>query len=237
MAIAVCINANAQNWQIYHNQADELKGTNEHYTNVYKNVNGDYAVCWSNSNNLKIVTDSGIFDYFYSASGFSAICNNTMIALVGYYKDGVLIEKESISFYVPVGDRDTAYPYLKNKGTKIIRHLKYVGDVRIIAPKYSGADFDITIPMNTNIVTNIVNYNTALEPTDSNINDLEEKYHNIEDIISINKKQMRKISKDSEEYKTLKEQNKVLRERMDEINDVYFDITGKNIYDTYTHDS
>jgi hypothetical protein len=182
MAISINVNANT-NWDIFYNNADELKETPAHYSNIYTDENNNYFVCWSHNNSIKIGTGSGIFNRFYSTSKYLSICNNTMVALVGYYKNGVLIEKENITFYVPSGDMDTAYPYLNKFSRKIIRHLKYVGDVRIVADKYSGAHFDITIPMNSNIIipTTISNNNTKTHKSGDNtytktIEDIENAY-------------------------------------------------------------
>lgn len=144
MALVVCVNVNAQNvWEVDYHQADELKGTKGYYSNFYVDTNGNYFVCWSNDTDVKIGTRRGIFDY----SG------NYVSVMVGFYKDTTLIEKETTYFYVPNGDSNTAYTSYKcpNLGNKIINHLKNVGNVRIIANKYSGADFDIVIPMNPNL--------------------------------------------------------------------------------------
>lgn len=144
MAFVMCVNANAQNvWKVDYHQADELKGTEGYYSNFYVDTNGNYFVCWSNDTDVKIGARKGIFDY----------SDNYVFVIVGFYKDTTLIEKETTYFYVPNGDSDTAYTSYKcpNLGNKIINHLKNVGNVRIIARKYSGADFDMVIPMNPNL--------------------------------------------------------------------------------------
>lgn len=227
MSLAVCVNANAQNWRNYYNKADELKGTSSHYTNVYINSNGDSFVCWSNTNKSQIVADSGIFDY--STSFFYSQVIKTTTALVGYYKNGYLIERERITFYVHNGDCNIAYPSVQ-KSHKIIRHLKYVGDVRIIVPKYSGSDFDITIPMNSNISTTLSDYNCGTDTSAYTAKDIEEKYHNIEYIISVNKKEMRNLPRKSAQYNSKKMQNNTLREQLDELDMKYYELTGEYIY-------
>jgi hypothetical protein len=144
MAFVMCVNANAQNdWEVDYHQADELKGIEGYYSNFYVDTNGNYFVCWSNDTDVKIGTRGGIFDY----------SDNYVFVIVGFYKDTTLTEKETTYFYVPDGDSNTAYTSYKcpNLGNKIINHLKNVGNVRIIACKYSGADFDIVIPMNPNL--------------------------------------------------------------------------------------
>lgn len=143
MVFVMCVNANAQNWEINYHQADELKGTEGYYSNYYRVTNGNYFVCWSNETDVKIGTRQGIFDYD----------DNYVFVIVGFYENGSLVKKETSYFYVPRGDSDTAYTSYKSPklGAKIINHLKNVGNVRIIAPKYSGGDFDIVIPMNSNL--------------------------------------------------------------------------------------
>ena len=144
MAFVMCVNAKAQNWEVDYHQADELKGTEGYYSNFYMDTNGNYFVCWSNDTNVKIGTSRGIFDYN----------DNYVFVIIGFYKNDSLIEKETSYFYVPRGDSDTAFTSnyrSPNLGTKIINHLKNVGNVRIIACKYSGADMDMVVPMNPNL--------------------------------------------------------------------------------------
>lgn len=137
------VNANAQwNSPSYH-EGDELKGTGAYYSNLYIDDDG-YFICWSNSTDIKIAAKRGIFDYD----------DNYVSVLIGFYKGTELIEKVNTKFFVPDGDSNTAYSSeykTKGLGEKVINHLKTVGNVRIIAPKYSGADFDLTIPMNKDL--------------------------------------------------------------------------------------
>lgn len=143
VVLSFSISANAQwNTPTYH-KGDELKGTSEYYSNLYIGENG-YFVCWDNESDVKIGTNSGIFDYE----------DNYVFVIVGFYEGESLKEKVTTRFYVPNGDADTAYSSeyrTKGLGDHIKNHLKNVGDVRIIASKYSGSDFDITIPMNKDL--------------------------------------------------------------------------------------
>lgn len=66
------------------------------------------------------------------------------------------------------------------------------------------------------------------ELTDSEM--LEYRYYSIENQISVNKKQMREFSKSSIEYKVRKEENKTLKEQMNKIDEEYFELTGRYIY-------
>lgn len=156
MSLAVCVNANAGFWYTNHHKADELIGTKEYYSNVYYD-GGDYFKCYNNGSGrdyIMIGADMGIFDYEdykYIYSDYKY-----MYATIGFYKNGHLIERASFRFNLYRGDYDFAYSGDNDKlSTKIINHLKNVGDVRIIAPKYSGPDFDITIPMNPDLITDI----------------------------------------------------------------------------------
>ena len=74
----------------------------------------------------------------------------------------------------------------------------------------------------------IAEQNTYRELTDSEM--LEVRYHNIENQISANKKQMKEFSKSSIEYKVRKEENKALKEQMNKIDEEYFKLTGRYIY-------
>lgn len=150
ITFVMCVNAIAQNgkWEYHYNKADELLGTENHYANIFTDTNGNYFVCWSNDFSIKIGTNKGIFDYY----------DNEVVARIGFYENGKLIEKEIVYLYVPNGDSDTAFIKSdyesKLLGEKIILHLKTKGSVRIVINKYSGADCDITIPMNKGIKFN-----------------------------------------------------------------------------------
>lgn len=140
VALVVPNLAFAQKWHSLFNAADELKGEKAYYTYYYESVGGDCVCCWSNeANRLKIISGRGIFDYD----------DNYVSVLVGFYEGDTLVNKVVTKFYVPDGDSNHAYtsPY-KNPtlGTDIINHLRTKGKVRIVASKYSGADFDLTIP-------------------------------------------------------------------------------------------
>ena len=304
MSLAVCVNANAGFWYTNHHKADELRGTKEYYSNVY-NDGGDYFKCYNDGSGrdyIMIGADMGIFDYenykyFYSDYKY-------MYATIGFYKNGNLIERASFRFNLYRGDFDFAYSGDGDKlSTKIINHLKNVGDVRIIAPKYSGPDFDITIPMNPNLITNVnevkktVNHkssskiaskqNTSKPSTESTdtvktktvmielpkietsspnvvlasntcpiavnntpqtdeiwksyenavryikYNDasyLETTYLRIESLLYANKREMRKLPKNSNEHQLKKQQIKIMKAKMEEIDRKYFELTNKYIY-------
>jgi radical SAM superfamily enzyme YgiQ (UPF0313 family) len=295
MSLAVCVNANAGLWYTTHHEADELRGTKEYYSNVY-NDGGDYFKCYNDGSGrdyIIIGADMGIFDY----ENYKYIYSDYkyMYATIGFYKNGNLIERTSFRFNLYSGDFDFAYSGDGDElSTKIINHLKNVGDVRIIAPKYSGPDFDITIPMNPNLITNVnevkktVNVskqNTSKPSTESTdtvktimvelpkietpspnvvlasntcpiavnstpqtdeiwksyenavryikYNDasyLERTYLRIERLLYANKREMKRLPKDSDEFQLKKQQIKVMKSKMEEIDNKYFELTNKYIY-------
>lgn len=219
MSLAVCVNANA-GWDKRYFKADELREQEAYYANVYYGGHGCF-VCWSNIDRVRIECYDGIFD-------------DDRCARIGFYKDGKMIDMEKfVSIHQYNGDYDQVY-ISEVIGHKIIHHLKYVGDVRIIAPRWSGADFDITIPMNPNLITDIpkIKPQEQTESIDSltNAKDIETAYHNIEDTINTNKKAMRNLPKDSNEYKAKKNINNTLRDRLDELDMKYYELTGEYIY-------
>lgn len=214
MSLAVCVNANAGWWKQYH-KADELREQEAYYANVYSGSGGHF-ICWSNSDRVRIECYDGIFD-------------DGRCARIGFYKDGKMINMEKfVSIHQYSGDYDQVY-INEFIGYKIIYHLKYVGDVRIIAPKWSGADLDITIPMNPNLITDIPKITESIVSL-TNAKDIEIAYHNIEDTINANKKAMRNLPKDSNEYKAKKSMNSTLRDRLDELDMKYYELTGEYIY-------
>lgn len=159
MSLTVCVNANAQNGWINAPKIGWSYETNgELITNYYMTQSGDAFVCADDGDIsiISLATNKGIFDY----SGY------TMYVTIRFYKNNDLIHTEFIRLTHNDNYRNFAYSDYTNLSlsqlnhtldcnSKIIHHLKYVGNVRIIAPKYSGSDFDITIPMNPNIKTYI----------------------------------------------------------------------------------
>lgn len=145
LAMALFANAvNAQWHEPVYKPADELKGEDAYYANIYDGNSGSF-VCWSNETDIKIITDRGIFDYD----------DSYVRVIVGFYVGDELVDKVTARFYVPKGDSDTAYTSKyqtpTDLGSRIITHLKTKGKVRFLAPKYSGSDFDLTVPMNKNL--------------------------------------------------------------------------------------
>ena len=98
-------------------------------------------IAWSNDPTVKLVTDRGIFDYE----------NGRVTVLIGFYEGSTLVEKTTAKFWVPDGNSHRAYSPDDNLGKKILEYIKTKGKVRFIAPRYSGADFDLTVPMNKDL--------------------------------------------------------------------------------------
>lgn len=106
--------------------------------------------------------------------------------------------------------------------------------------KYFGLNF---IDLDTgkgvivhNSIPFIIEYNTSVEEkgvytsTEEKIaEDIKIKYHNYQSQIETNKKSMRKLSKDSEEYKIKKEQNDALKGAMKDLDEQYRELTGSYI--------
>lgn len=97
-----------------------------------------------------------------------------------------------------------------------------------------------------NSIPFIIEYNTSVEEkaitekgvyisTEKEINqktaeEIKTKYRNYQDQIDANKKSMRKLSKDSDEYKIKKEQNDAMRGAMKDLDEQYRELTGSYIY-------
>lgn len=121
--------------------ADELTGEAAYYSNVYNKTGVGTFIAWSNESTVKLVTDRSIFDYE----------NDLVTVLIGFYEGSTLVEKTTAKFWVPDGNSHRAYSLDDNLGKKILEYIKTKGKVRFLAPRYSGADFDLTVPMNKNL--------------------------------------------------------------------------------------
>ena len=140
MMLFFATNADAQ-WRISKIPADELKGTKEHYANIYESSSG-YFVCWNDGANLKIVCNEGIF----KPTAFSVVC------IIGLYEGDRLVKKYNKVHFTLGDNYDTATMFDRFAlGQRVIEHLQKKGKVRIIAPRHGKIDFDITIPMNKDI--------------------------------------------------------------------------------------
>ena len=135
-ATLFAFNAMAQ-WSTDSHKGDELLGTAPYKSYTYTASNGDSFIYWSNDYNFRLYAAKGIF--FYKGDFVNAV--------VGYYSGDELINRESVELYVPEGKPNTAQADNNwELADRIITHIENGGRVRIVADKYSGADFDITIP-------------------------------------------------------------------------------------------
>ena len=85
----------------------------------------------------------------------------------------------------------------------------------------------------------IIEYNTSVEgkakiSTEEKVRQktaesIRIKYHNYQNQIDTNKKSMRKLSRDSDEYKIKKEQNDAMRGAMKDLDEQYRELTGSYI--------
>ncbi len=153
-AVIVCtfaFNAQAQKWEHFVTEADELIGEAGHESDMYTDENGNGFVMWSDeSENFRVFSGSSIFDFVGDY--------RTVMATIGYYDtNNKLIEKNDIQLLVSDGRATQAEPNMipmirpfpNKKRVKML--LDYVqnkqGYVRIIAPLYgTNAKFDIKIP-------------------------------------------------------------------------------------------
>lgn len=137
-ALFFASSANAQ-WKTSVLEADELRGTEERVLNTFS---GDKAIVTYESGNIIVWARKGRFDEK----------NRYVNALIGYYKDGKLIDKEQVKFFYtgsPSQQTVMARDIRKREdySPKIAKHLKEVGDVRFVIDMYDGVALDFVVPM------------------------------------------------------------------------------------------
>ena len=152
------LNSYSQEWEVIGHQADELKGNKDYTSYMFTDPNIGSFVCWSESEQCRIINSNGIFDY---SSAYHQLLGSygRLTAVVGLYdSNNNLKEKFDLTMYCDI-DKPSSfqtryagilYPYVKQKKKvkKIINHLTSGnGYVRIIANSYGNApDFDLKIP-------------------------------------------------------------------------------------------
>lgn len=148
---AVAFNAQAQQWEHFVIEADELTGEKGHESDLYTDENGNVFVMWSDeSENFRVISGSSIFNFVGDI--------RSVMATIGYYDlNNKLIEKNDIQLLVSEGQATQAEPNmvpmirpLPNK-KRVRMLLDYVqkkqGYVRILVPLYgTNAKFDIKVP-------------------------------------------------------------------------------------------
>jgi hypothetical protein len=141
--LGVCASANAQKWNVSKTAGDPLKGTSDAF--AYRCARrSNYFYCYSDSHIIKIGCSNAIFD------PHPTTYINYLDVTIGFYVGDTLVDKVKVMFSLNSGF-DAAYCYRKGLNKRIITHLKTKGTVRIIAPTYSGDDYDLMLPMNPEI--------------------------------------------------------------------------------------
>ena len=142
---------NAQKWEHFVTEADELTGETGHESDMYTDETGNVFVMWSDeSENFRVISGTSIFNYVGEI--------RSVMATIGYYDtNNKLIEKNDIQLLVSEGQANQAEPNmvpmirpLSNK-KRVKMLLDYVqkrqGYVRILVPLYgTNGKFDIKIP-------------------------------------------------------------------------------------------
>ena len=145
MLLSIAFSMNAQ-WRVSHVEGDDLKGKKEHYINSFTAKNDDAVIIQSDDTSILLYSDNGVFDI---------TMNDDFDVIIGFYENGKLTKKIQAKFHSSMNYLDYAIlheNYDENKiGKQIINHIRFKGDVRIIAPKFRGSDFDVRMTKNPNI--------------------------------------------------------------------------------------
>lgn len=129
------IAASAQGWRIMEIKGDELKGTLDHMGYYYLTEDANlFYYASDDKETFLIKTGEGIFDYD----------DNYVSALVGYYRNGTLEKKQTVSLFVSMGNANSALG-TPAVAKPIIEYLETGGDVRFIIGRYGRASLDITV--------------------------------------------------------------------------------------------
>ena len=148
---AFVFNAQAQKWEHYVIEADELLEVKGHESDVFTDEAGNVFVMWSDEDlNFRIISATSIFDYMGDI--------RSVMATIGYYDmNNKFIEKNDIQLLVSEGQGNQAEPNMipmmrpfPNK-KRVAELLQFVresqGYVRILVPLYgTNTRFDIRIP-------------------------------------------------------------------------------------------
>ena len=151
IVLAVAFNVQAQKWEHFVTEADELTGETGYESDMYTDETGNVFVMWSNeSENFRVISGTSIFNYVGDI--------RSVMATIGYYDlNNKLIEKNDIQLLVSEGQGNQAEPNMvpmirpfpNKKRVRIL--LDYVqkkqGYVRILVPLYgTNGKFDIKVP-------------------------------------------------------------------------------------------
>lgn len=135
-AALICGMANAQSWDVEIVDADPLRGNPSYTSSTYMDRGVGGVAYRSDLDGVIILCSEGIFDY--------DLRDRIEGVLVGYYKDGTLQDKETCT--AKKGSSADILIIRAETGGRVKNWLENGGDVRVVAPRFSRADFDFTIP-------------------------------------------------------------------------------------------
>lgn len=141
-ALFYAISSSAQ-WKTSVIEADELRGVKEGVLNTFIS---ERALVTYQDGNLIVWSKKGWFDEK----------SHYVNVLIGYYKDGKLIDKEKVKFFYTGSAkmqtiRAEDLRKREDYSPKIIKHLKEVGDIRFVIDMYDDVALDFVVPMNKNL--------------------------------------------------------------------------------------
>lgn len=134
MALVAFVSASAQ-WSSQTTKADDFLGTKEVTTSAFLADNGDTFAFQGDK--VIIQLRGRIFE-----SGYT----HQVPTLVGFIKDGEVVEKYNTTFAVSNREPSMALCHNRKFGKQIIDWLKEGGSIRIYAKTYRGKDYDVMIP-------------------------------------------------------------------------------------------
>lgn len=144
------LSVSSQNWTLYEEEADELKGTPARSSHIAEIPDVGLVVIFDDTDRMGFVTYKGIFDY--KPYKYLTIVNG----IFGMYDEkGELVEKANIMISVSEESPNSGNAYLNavfnNESLQGIKRVvswirNNKGSVRIVIPKYGDADFDVKVP-------------------------------------------------------------------------------------------
>ena len=134
-------------WYCTYYEVDELTGWGGYYNNEFYTETGEYFSC--DGKEINLFTTSEIYNYSERCNYDYDPYNTYITVIVGFYKDKKLEEKVTKEFNI--GCDGFRFVTLKDEelSKKILNHLKYVGDVRIVLKEAVESS---TLPMNKKII-------------------------------------------------------------------------------------
>ena len=109
------LNSYSQEWEVIGHQADELKGNEDYTSYMFTDPNIGSFVCWSESEQCRIINSNGIFDY---SSAYHQLLGSygRLTAVVGLYdSNNNLKEKFDLTMYCDI-DKPSSF---QTRGSQI----------------------------------------------------------------------------------------------------------------------